>query len=177
VTTDPRELWRKAEADAKRTALEDRFAFQLKQLGLPKPEREHRFAAPERQWRFDFAWLAFKLAVELDGGTAGPVRGRHVRPQGFQNDLEKHNAAQERGWRVYRFTSSMVRSGHAVNMIRIVLERAAAGLAPDFKTYCERGHRIVPSTGECTTLHEHNPDPDGVRVFKNISAPCEEHDR
>jgi very-short-patch-repair endonuclease len=66
--------------------------------------QEHRFS--ERKWRFDFAWPAKALAVELEGGSW--VRGRHNRPQGFENDCEKYNAAALLGWRVLRFTTGMV---------------------------------------------------------------------
>ena len=74
---------------------------------------EHRFAKP-RQWRFDWADPGLKLAIEIDGGmwmgTKGkPGKpGRHGRPVGFENDCEKHNAALDLGWRVLRFTPSMV---------------------------------------------------------------------
>jgi very-short-patch-repair endonuclease len=119
---DPRELWRKAEAEAKRRKLEDKFAYQLKACRLPTPVREHRFH-PERHWRFDFAWVEHLVAVEIDGGTLG--RGRHVRPDGFECDAEKLNAAQALGWRVFRYTASQVHSGVAVIDLKVHLERAA----------------------------------------------------
>ena len=61
---------------------------------------EHRFAAPSRQWRLDFAWPDRKVAIEIEGGVWS--RGRHVRPKGFIDDCEKYNAATLNGWRVYR---------------------------------------------------------------------------
>ncbi|HUU23465.1 MAG TPA: DUF559 domain-containing protein [Phycisphaerae bacterium] len=70
--------------------------------GSPAPTRQHRFAPP-RRWRFDFAWPAQKVAVEIEGGTF--VRGRHTRGAGFQGDCEKYNAAVSLGWRVLRYTS------------------------------------------------------------------------
>ena len=69
-------------------------------LGLPVPEREYRFDA-ERRWRFDFAWPALKIAVEIEGGVW--IRGRHVRPVGYLGDLEKYNRAVVLGWRVLRY--------------------------------------------------------------------------
>jgi very-short-patch-repair endonuclease len=69
-------------------------------LGLPAPEREHRFD-PERRWRFDFAWPSLKIAIEVEGGVW--VRGRHVRPAGYLADLEKYNRAVVMGWRVLRY--------------------------------------------------------------------------
>jgi very-short-patch-repair endonuclease len=118
----PHELWARAEAQARRRKLEDLFEHQLLAHGLPKPEREFRFDAV-RRWRFDFAWLEFGIAVEVDGGTLS--RGRHVRPQGFEADAEKMNAATTAGWKVFRYTSTHVRSGYAVAQLRVELERAA----------------------------------------------------
>jgi very-short-patch-repair endonuclease len=123
----PRETWARADRAAKRRSLEDLFEQQLRAHGLPTPVREHQFHE-SRAWRFDFAWPAWKLAVEIDGGTFGG--GRHVRPRGFENDAEKLNAATSCGWLVYRYTSTMVRSGHAVTEIRVVLERASRDRRP-----------------------------------------------
>lgn len=68
-----------------------------------RPEREYRFAAPDRQWRFDFCWPAFRVAVEIDGGIF--VGGGHNRGLQFTQNCEKLNAAVMRGWRVLRFTT------------------------------------------------------------------------
>ena len=51
----------------KMSELEDSFAVWLRLEGLPCPAREYRFASL-RRWRFDFAWIAEKVAVEIDGG-------------------------------------------------------------------------------------------------------------
>jgi len=125
----PRDIWRQAEAQARRTALEDRFAAQVHACHLPKPEREFTFH-PTRKWRFDFAWPEHKVAAEIDGGTMGPVRGRHVSPEGFERDAEKFNVAQAEGWRVFRYTSRMVRTGSAIIHLARELERAAFGYDP-----------------------------------------------
>lgn len=87
---------------------EESFAYHLRVLApeLTEPQREYVFAAP-RKWRFDFAWVEDKAAVEIDGGAF--VAGRHTRGAGFERDHEKMNAAQMAGWRVLRFTPSMLR--------------------------------------------------------------------
>jgi len=122
LTCSPREIWAREEAAAKRRALEEVFAHHVHAHKLPAPEREFAFH-PERKWRFDFAWPSFWIAVELDGGTRSG--GRHVRGQGFEHDAEKMNAAAGLGWKVFRYTSAMVRSGHAITEVRVSLERAA----------------------------------------------------
>lgn len=78
---------------------------QLMGNDLPDPIPEYRFH-PKRRWRFDYAWPEYLVAVELEGGVWS--NGRHVRPKGFEGDCEKYNAAAVRGWRVLRFTYSML---------------------------------------------------------------------
>jgi len=68
-------------------------------------ESEHRFH-PTRRWRFDFAWPAIKVAVEIEGGTW--AAGRHTRPAGYAGDCCKYNAAVLLGWRVLRYTTQMI---------------------------------------------------------------------
>lgn len=66
---------------------------------------EYKFH-PTRKWRFDFAHLETKVAIELEGGVYS--FGRHNRAQGFLDDMEKYNAALERGWRVFRYGTGQV---------------------------------------------------------------------
>ena len=86
---------------------EQEAGVRLTELGVDFV-REHRFAPP-RRWRFDFALIAERIAIEVEGGTWS--QGRHNRPQGYQADCEKYNAAAVMGWRVLRFTPAMVRRG------------------------------------------------------------------
>jgi hypothetical protein len=67
--------------------------------GLPAPAAELKFH-PERRWRFDYAWPALKIALEVEGGIWSG--GRHTSPQGFVKDMAKYNAAACLGWRVLR---------------------------------------------------------------------------
>ena len=55
-----------------------------------------------RRWRFDYASQSRRIAIEIEGGVYS--RGRHTRPTGFLNDIEKYNAATLQGWRVLRCT-------------------------------------------------------------------------
>ena len=100
--------------------MSDTLAAVLRGAGLPAPVREHRFAPP-RRWRFDYAWPAHRIALEIEGGVwAG---GRHVRGRGYESDCEKYSEAALRGWRVLRVTPAMLRDGRALTL----LERALAG--------------------------------------------------
>ena len=62
---------------------------------------EHRFHHT-RKWRFDFAHVQRRVAIEIDGGVWSG--GRHSGGAGQIGDMEKHNAAAVLGWRVLRFT-------------------------------------------------------------------------
>jgi very-short-patch-repair endonuclease len=83
-------------------------------------EHEYRFD-PDRRWRFDFAWPALKIAVEIEGGQY--VNGRHQRAAGFAADCEKYNAAQLVGWRVFRFSTRQVINGTAFVFIKAIFDK------------------------------------------------------
>lgn len=106
-----------------KSALEEMLAIELRHDNVPPFEREYRFC--NRRWRFDFAWPDFMVAVEVEGGLYG---GRHTRPEGFEADVEKYNEATRLGWRVYRVTPRMVKSGTAGKLVLKVLGIDRSGL-------------------------------------------------
>lgn len=71
-----------------------------KVLKIDEPVTEWYFAKPERGWRFDYAWPEHRVALEVEGG--GWIAGGHNSGQGFLEDIERYNAAAERGWLVVR---------------------------------------------------------------------------
>lgn len=98
---------------------EEMLALHIRAEKLPVPVREFRFAPP-RRWRFDFAWVDKKLAVEVEGGVWNG--GRHTRGKGFLGDMEKYNQAALDGWRVLRFATSQIRDGSAICALKVVLQ-------------------------------------------------------
>ena len=116
--------------------LEEDMALQFRCSKL-KPAREFRFAAHHvgegkglrarlndadlRDWRFDFAFLDEKIAVEIEGGSW--VGGAHTRGKHFQSDCDKYNRAQKLGWKVLRFTGAHVKNGSALSFVESVLNR------------------------------------------------------
>jgi len=125
-----------------KSELEAELLFQVQAVGLPEPEREHRFgavavgpgkglrkrleAAGLKDWRFDLAWPPAMVAVEVQGGTW--TKGAHVRGARYRDDCEKLNAGQLLGWTVLWCTSGMVRDGSALAAV----ERALAAREPPF---------------------------------------------
>lgn len=99
--------------------LEDTFEFQLKALKLLDYKREFIFH-PTRKWRFDFCFVANKLAIELHGAIY--TQGRHARGAGIEGDMVKINAAQELGYDVLCFSAGMVKSGEAAAQVERMLK-------------------------------------------------------
>jgi len=87
----------------------------VRTAGIPGACLEHRFH-PTRKWRFDAAWPALKLAVEVEGGAF--VAGRHSRGAAFEADCEKYAEAAILGWTVLRVTPRHVRNGTAAAWVR-----------------------------------------------------------
>jgi len=136
----------KAKARANRDKHEAPFERQISALGLPPCCREYRFAAISvgwdcslgaknkgeklrsrldkaglKDWRFDFAWPDYLVALEIEGAAG---LGRHTRPKGFTDDCRKYNAATLLGWQVYRVVGSMVHSLDAINLVSRALDLA-----------------------------------------------------
>lgn len=112
------------------------FLAMLRAERLPEPVAEHTFH-PTRKWRFDLAWPAAMVAMEIDGGVW--TRGRHNRPAGFLRDMEKINAAVVLGWRVVRTTPDKLRSSDTLEMLRILLASS-----PARRGYVSRHYATAP---------------------------------
>ncbi len=94
--------------------LERQFANLWQMLGGPELEREFRFE-PLRRWRADFAHLASRTLIEIEGGIYSG--GRHVRGVAFTSDAIKYNAAEMAGFHVIRLTSDMLNEQYIVSLI------------------------------------------------------------
>ena len=77
--------------------------------------KEYRFHET-RRWRFDYAIPDYKIAIEIDGGVW--IEGRHNRPKGYINDLEKFNEAAAAGWLVLKFTPQQQYTAKAFRIIQ-----------------------------------------------------------
>lgn len=124
------------------SALEELLSTQIRFIKLTQPVREYRFAAAHvgpgpgvrlrllehylRDWRFDFAWVDLKFAVEVEGVTA--QGGRHQRMAGFKDDIEKYHAALAMGWIVYRTSGALIHNGQALTLIENQIRGGLRGL-------------------------------------------------
>ena len=99
--------------------LEEKFAAQLDEAGI-RYVRE-KMLIPGRRFRFDFLFPRHWLVAEIEGGTWSG--GRHTTGVGFHKDCEKYNLALEHGYRVLRFTSTMVSNRSALDQVARVVRR------------------------------------------------------
>lgn len=95
-------------------------------FGLPRPEPEWKFMTT-RRFRFDFAWVQQKVALEINGGVYlkrkdGSTGGRHNTGSGFIRDMDKLNHAQLHGWIVLQFQPADLNKTATLDMIRSALE-------------------------------------------------------
>lgn len=72
-------------------------------------------------WEFDFAFLAHKLLIEIDGGIWRPGGGAHSHPIDITRNMTKQNDAALAGFITLRFTPAEVKSGHAIAFTQRVL--------------------------------------------------------
>lgn len=94
--------------------IEDAFATQIKQAGLPEPEREVRLSS-ECAYRWDFVWHRYRLAVEINGGIWNV--GGHSTGRGILRDMTKLRIATLAGYRSFQFSADAVEDGSAVNTV------------------------------------------------------------
>lgn len=105
---------------------EARLLRRLARAGLPTPETQQRLISG-RQYRWDFSWGQWHVAVECQGGVWN--QGRHVRGDGYQEDCIKSALAQLDGWLTLSVTPAMISTGLAVDLIsRALLARGWPGL-------------------------------------------------
>lgn len=106
-----------------KSAAEAEFSIHLRAHKVTPWQTEYEFAKPDRKWRFDFAWVQQKVALEIEGGVY--VSGRHSRGVGMEADMEKYAEAALRGWTVIRATPRHIKQGKALEWVRRALANPA----------------------------------------------------
>ena len=70
---------------------------------------------PSRKWRYDYAIIESKIAIEVEGGVWSG--GRHTTGKGFTGDMEKYNAGTLLGWRIFRVTPETLITDKTLRML------------------------------------------------------------
>ena len=97
----------------------DMFRLKLAAFVGCEIKPEHVFF-PGRKWRIDFAIVALKIGIEIEGGVWSG--GRHTRGNGFVDDMEKYNAAVTLGWVILRFTPQDLNKITTFEIVKKVIE-------------------------------------------------------
>ena len=84
----------------------DTLARYCDQNGL-KHAKEYKFH-DKRKWRFDFAMVDHKIAIEYEGVMS--KKSRHKSVTGYTEDCNKYNTAIKCGWKVLRYTAMNIDS-------------------------------------------------------------------
>ena len=101
--------------------LNDKLFFQLlTDNGISIPEQEYKFHET-RKFRFDYAWLEKKIALEIEGGVWLGNKSRHFSGVGILKDMEKYNLAAIKGWRLIRIDPSRQLSKYLIDTLQQVL--------------------------------------------------------
>ena len=82
---------------------------------------EYRFAPP-RKFRFDYAWIDAKVALEIEGGIWMKGGSGHSHPMWILRDMKKGNLAASLGWKIFRFTTKEFRDGTAHTFMQAVFK-------------------------------------------------------
>lgn len=99
----------------KESKLERRIVQQLAENpDIPAAQRNYLFL-PDRDFEMDFAWPALRAGLEVQG-LAHRIKGK------FKRDIEKRALAMLAGWRVLEVGGDQVRSGKALEWLRMLLE-------------------------------------------------------
>ena len=94
--------------------------------GVVYPLTEHYFArSVGREYRFDMAWPALMVALEVNGGAFVAGGGGHNRGKAYEDDCERSAVAAALGWRVVPCTYRHLNDGRLLTWLA-----AALGVAP-----------------------------------------------
>lgn len=99
------------------------------EAGISLPIAEWKFH-PNRKWKLDLAFLAYRIGIEIDGGIwskgeDGKTGGRHTRGAGWLKDQEKLNAAAIMGWRVLHYTPEQFAKDGWIEDVRQALKESS----------------------------------------------------
>ena len=106
--------------------LEEELVGWFKYAGVTGYTRQFR-AIPGRRYSFDFAFIAARILVEVQGGVWSRGKSGHKSGRGIEDDTEKLNLAVIEGYRVLQVTGKQIKDGRAVNWILEALKGCQNG--------------------------------------------------
>lgn len=107
---------------------EEQIAFEMRAMKLPAFVEQYRWATElttatgrPRQFRADFAFLEFRLLVQVHGGLWMRGGGGHSHPMHIEKDLEQQQCAVLLGWWIFPVTTDEVKNGKAIELVQLAL--------------------------------------------------------
>jgi len=137
-----------------------------------EPIEEHNFDALwGRKHRFDFAFPESLVAVEIEG-NAWNVKGGGKHMQ--ERDLEKYNIAAAMGWRVLRFSPSMLKKDpyECINIVVEALEWSSTKKYSDNGAASFANVAVVVKDTTRITLSSTTSKRKAGRNIKNSTTPA-----
>lgn len=104
---------KKAVADRRIKRIHTQFTDWLSCNGIAFV-REYKFCK-QRKWKNDYFLPDLNLAIEVEGGVWSG--GRHVRGQGYLNDMEKYNALTMADIKLLRIDTDRLNSSYFKQLI------------------------------------------------------------
>lgn len=117
----PAQVLKREQAAAARRALEELLALHLRAHQVPHTREA---TLPGRLFRWDFAFPAARLLVEVHGGI-WRTKGAHNTGEAIQRDAEKGAYAAGLGWRTFAVTGDQIASGKAIEWIKKAMGAAS----------------------------------------------------
>ena len=90
--------------------------------------RQHPVLNPKtkRHWHLDFAFLEYRLCVEVDGGTWGKSIHGYGKP--YQAQCYRTLMLTIQGWVICRVTPELIRGGQALEWVKFALSHRREGM-------------------------------------------------
>lgn len=105
----------KKEEQRRQAAIEkQKFLNTLREERVPLPRCEYKFC-PDRDWRADYCWISHCFILEVEGGIW--TGGRHTRPEGYFEDIEKYNTMAILGYRMVRIPAYDLNTRKTIDII------------------------------------------------------------
>lgn len=85
--------------------------------GLPVPVPEYRISQ-ERRFRWDWAFVSYKILLEINGGVWKRGKSGHSSGTGIKRDMDKLNFATSLGWRTIAVEPSQLLKLETAELVR-----------------------------------------------------------
>lgn len=119
---DAKKAAAKKKRDAKKKRQSDFFILFVRSTCNLQLVAEHQFLE-DRKFRFDYANIELKIAIEQNGGIWMKGGGAHSRPANIIRDMEKKNLANKAGWIVIEQTPDKMNTRETEELIKAAIQR------------------------------------------------------